>query len=168
MLVEIYTDGSATTADKPGGYAFVICVDGVKVVEGSAGISKATNNVAEVKAAIAGLTYVATHDIPGCGFSADGESDSKDVQGHGADIVLISDSQLTLKWATGEYQCKKWHLVPHVIELRKLYRQLNVTTRWVKGHNGDEHNETCDTLAKSAREKELQRQEADEGKREDS
>jgi ribonuclease HI len=142
MLIEVYADGSATTADKPGGYAYVVCVNGVKVHEGSGHILKATNNVAEVTAAIRGLSYVATTDLPGC---------EEAVGGAGSSVVLISDSQLTLRWATGEYRCKQWHLVPLVIELRKVFNKLNATTRWVKGHNGDEHNERCDVLAGEAR-----------------
>jgi len=144
VLIEVYSDGSGTTMDKSGGWAFVICVDGVKVAEGSGSLIKASNNVAEVTAAIRGLDYVATTDLTGC--------DSNDGETNGARIVLISDSQLTLKWATGEYQCKKWHLMPHVIQLRKLVGKLEVTTRWVKGHAGDQYNEECDKLAKAARE----------------
>jgi ribonuclease HI len=152
MLVEVYSDGSGTTGDLPGGYGWVVCVDGVKVAEGSGGLPAATNNTAEVTAAIRGLDYVATTDIPGCTGLNDGYENEAHNQANRVRLVLISDSQLTLKWATGEYQCKKWHLIPLVIELRKLMKKLNAETRWVKGHNGNEHNERCDVLAGSARE----------------
>lgn len=142
MLIEVYCDGSATTADKPGGYGYVVCVNGIKVHEGSGHLLKATNNVAEVTAAIRGLTYVATTDVQGV-ENIDGST--------GCRIVLISDSQLTLNWATGQYRCKQWHLIPLVIDLRKIFIKLNAETRWVKGHNGDEHNERCDVLAGEAR-----------------
>jgi ribonuclease HI len=145
MLIEVYTDGSATTAEKPGGYGYVVCVNGVKVHEGSGHLLKATNTVAEVTAAIRGLTYVATTDVPGI------SSGAEDAPGDGTRVVLISDSQLTLNWATGNYRCKQWHLIPLVIELRKIFIKLNAETRWVKGHNGDEHNERCDVLAGEAR-----------------
>ena len=136
MLVEIYSDGSATTADKPGGWAYVILVDGVKYKEGSGHLKSATNNVAELTAAIEGLKCAA-NDSTICGAQS---------------IVLISDSQLVLKYATGEYKCRKFHLVPLYIQLRKEYQALKATTRWVKGHSGEEHNERCDELAKAARE----------------
>ena len=145
MLIEIYCDGSATTSEKPGGYGYVVCVNGIKVHEGSGHLSKATNNVAEVTAAIRGLTYVATTDVPGVA------SNDTDNGSDGTRVVLISDSQLTLNWATGNYRCKQWHLVPLVIELRKLFIKLNAETRWVKGHAGDLHNERCDVLAGEAR-----------------
>jgi ribonuclease HI len=152
MLIEVYSDGSGTTGDLPGGYGFVICVDGVKVAEGSGGLPTASNNVAEVTAAIRGLEYITTYDVPGCIFNDDGYVSETNDGKSGARVVLISDSQLTLKWATNEYQCKKWHLIPHVIQLRKLVKKLEVTTKWVKGHNGNEHNEACDVLAGAARE----------------
>ena len=140
MLVEVFSDGSATTGDKPGGFAFVICVGGVKVAEGSGHIPKATNNVAEITAAISGLEYVTTHDLAG----VDGNSP--------LNVVLVSDSKLVLGYASGEYQCKAMHLLPLMLKLKKLYRNLNAETRWVRGHTGDEHNERCDVLAKAARE----------------
>lgn len=136
MNVEIYTDGSATTGDKPGGWAYVIVVDGVKITEEAGFLSKATNNVAEITAAIRGLERI-----------------QGDAQFGAADTVtLVSDSQLVLRYATGEYQCRKFHLVPLYCKLRQLHDKLNIQTRWVKGHNGDEHNERCDALAKAARE----------------
>jgi ribonuclease HI len=69
------------------------------------------------------------------------------------EIILISDSQLVLNWATGDYQVKKPHLIPYVIKLRKVFRALKATTRWEKGHRGEVNNERCDELAKAAREK---------------
>ena len=149
MLFEVYSDGSATTADKPGGYAYVICRDGVKIGEGSGHLPKATNNVAEITAAIRGLEALAVsrefQPNPGADDAQHGESD-------GNRVVLVSDSQLVLRYATGEYQCRKYHLVPLYISLKKIYRQLGAETRWVRGHSGDEHNERCDVLAKAARE----------------
>lgn len=137
MKVEVYCDGSATTHDKPGGWACVILVDGVKYIETFGHLPRATNNVAELTAAAEGLQYV------------DGDSFLRGAD----DIVLISDSQLALHFADSTWQCKKQHLVPITIKLRKLYRDLKASTRWVKGHNGDPNNERCDELAKAARNK---------------
>jgi|ERR1051325_10570807 ribonuclease HI len=142
MKFEVYTDGSATTADKPGGFAFVIIRDGVKVSEGSGHLQKATNNVAEITAAIRGLEALQSNPEYAAADSASPRT---------ADVVLISDSQLVLRYATGEYQCRKYHLIPLYIALRKNFQKTKATTRWVKGHSGDEHNERCDMLAKAAR-----------------
>lgn len=135
MHVEVYCDGSATTANLPGGWGVVILVDGIKYTEASGHLAKATNNVAELTAAISGLEYVQNHPGLSCADQ----------------ITLVSDSQLTLRYSTGEYQCRKYHLVPLFCKLRQLHDKLKIKTRWVKGHTGDTYNEQCDILAKNAR-----------------
>lgn len=140
MKLEVYSDGSATTSDKPGGYAFVICVNKIKVAEGSGHIPQATNNAAEITAAIAGLEYIATHDIPGVDNTC-----------HENMVVLISDSKLVLGYADKSYQCRKPHLLGLCLRLRMLFQLHGATTRWERGHIGEENNERCDTLAKAAR-----------------
>jgi ribonuclease HI len=137
MKVEVYSDGSGQTSDGPGGWGYVIVVDGIERSRQGGGLTKATNNVAELQAAISGLTAV---------FNDSTISSS-------TDITLVSDSQLVLNYATGKYQCKAFHLVPLYIQLRSVFGKLNAKTRWVKGHNGDEFNEICDTLAGEARAK---------------
>lgn len=67
------------------------------------------------------------------------------------EVILISDSQLVLRWATGEYSVKKYHLVPCVIALRKAFKLTKAITRWERGHQGEVNNERCDALAKAAR-----------------
>lgn len=141
MVVEVYCDGSGNTFDSDGGYGFRIVVDGRLHKEGSGYIARATNNVAELQAAISGLEelkgLIGTDPI----FSAGNFT-----------ITIVSDSQLTLGYASGRYQCKALHLTQLYIQLRKLYKELNCEVRWVKGHSGNEHNEGCDKLAKAARE----------------
>ncbi len=141
MKIEVYTDGSATTGDKPGGWAYCIVVDGTELKRQGGGLALATNNVAEISAAIEGLDEVIRLKSSG----------SANIDPN-ATVELVSDSQLVLKYATGEYRCKAPHLVPYYIKLRKLYGQAKATTRWVRGHTGDKYNEVCDKLAKSARE----------------
>lgn len=145
MLVEIYTDGSATTRENPGGWAYVITVDGEKVHEDSGSMKNATNNMAEITAAIEGMQCVEN-------AIKSGNSIGPAVVSPDCEVVLVADSQLVLRYATGEYKCKAWHLMPLYIKLRKHFQNVNATTRWVKGHAGDEHNERCDVLAKAARE----------------
>ncbi len=140
MKLEIYTDGSATTADKPGGWAFVAVLDGKELVRESGHLPSATNNVAELQAAISGLAW----------YGNAKNSGSPDVSQVTA-VELVADSQLVLKYATGEYRCKAMHLTPLYIKLRKLYGEAKASTRWVRGHAGDHYNEVCDKLAKAAR-----------------
>jgi ribonuclease HI len=135
MKIEVYSDGSSDgKSGGIGGWAFVVLVDGVKVYENSGHEQNATNNSMETVAAAAGLEYVAL------------------TYPQAEDVTLISDSQLTLRWASGEYKIKAPHLVPYVIRLKKAFKQLNAKTRWERGHIGEPNNCRCDELAKNARE----------------
>lgn len=140
MEIHVYSDGSGNTFSSDGGWGFRVVIDNEVRVEGSGYLSSATNNVAELTAAIEGLTYVQSNLSSLC----DGSVVPK--------ITLISDSQLVLGYANGAYKCKATHLTPLYIQIRKLYNSLGVTTKWVKGHAGDVNNERCDELAKNARE----------------
>lgn len=139
MNVEVYTDGSATTDDKPGGYGFVICVDGVKHSEGSGHMERASNNDAELEAALKGLSQAAlAFGSPPIGCQP-------------CEFTLVSDSQLILGWANGTYAFRQHDKIEKYKSLQLLVKNYKVKTRWVKGHDGDEHNERCDKLANAAR-----------------
>jgi ribonuclease HI len=141
MLIEVYSDGSGNTFDSDGGYGWRLVVDGVLTSEGNGYLPRATNNVAELTAAIKGLDAAAAY-INSAAFQS--ATPPK--------VVLVSDSQLVLGYANGSYQCKALHLTSLYISLRKVYGSLKADTRWVRGHSGDEHNEGCDKLAKAGRE----------------
>lgn len=136
MIVQIYSDGSGTSFGSPGGWAFVVVVDGVKIHEDSGSEANATNNTMELSAAYKGLLWL------------QGQSPIY----NDADITLISDSQLVLGFATGRWNCKKQHLALLAAKLKTLFTNLKVKDQWVKGHSGNEWNERCDVLAGEARE----------------
>lgn len=139
-MISIYCDGSATIASKPGGYGVVIVLDGVELHRHSGSMEKATNNEAEISAAIYGLDWYIN-------AKAAGMPELVAV----STVELVSDSQLVLRYASGEYKCKAMHLLPLYLKLRKLYGDSKAVTRWVKGHNNDYYNEICDKLAKHGR-----------------
>lgn len=139
MKIEVYSDGSATIATKPGGYGYVVCFDGVKVSEGNGHMEKATNNDAELEAAIQGLAWVLKSRIEG----------KLPIEAH--DVYLVSDSQIVLGWVDGTNKFKQKHKMNKYLQLQHVVKKLNVKTRWVEGHSGDEHNERCDALANEAR-----------------
>lgn len=140
MNIKVYTDGSATTMDKPGGWAYVIIIDDRLHSENSGHVEKATNNDMELLAAINGLKAVLDVTISSLSsFPQENE------------VTLISDSQLILGWANGTYTFRQKEKMFLYEELRRLMRKLNAKTEWIKGHSGQVFNERCDELANQAR-----------------
>lgn len=137
MLIEIYTDGSATIATKPGGYGWVMVIDGKIHSEGNGHMTSATNNDAEMEAAIQGMAAVVRHLMANPEIKAE--------------IHLRSDSQIVLNWADGTSSFKQKAKELKYHQLRSLYKRLGAKTRWVEGHSGHKHNDRCDELANLGR-----------------
>ena len=148
MEIEIYSDGSATTSDKPGGYGWVMIIDKEKHSEGSGYVEFATNNDMELLGSIEGLSAVATH-LHKLGLPVLENPE----MGFGIKTTLCSDSQIVLGWADGSYRFKQEDKLDKYNELKKYMKALRAKTRWIKGHSGDTHNERCDVLANLARKK---------------
>jgi ribonuclease HI len=136
----VYTDGASKGNPGPSGWG-VVLLDGGEVKFAGGGYigDSITNQVAEITAAIEGLSRVP----------------------EGARVELVSDSQYTLKglteWRAG-WERKGWRTasgepVKNLDLWKRLYAladKRKVTTRWVKGHNGDPLNERADDLANKA------------------
>lgn len=137
--IEIFTDGSGTSANKPGGWAFVAVINDKKANERSGRMENASNNDAEIEAALQGLAWLKQH------------FDTYQTNPADFEIYLVSDSQLILGWATGTYRVKDQTKLDRVNKLKHLVNLMMVRTRWVKGHSGDEFNTRCDKLARQAR-----------------
>jgi ribonuclease HI len=147
MKIEVFCDGSATIATKPGGFGWVLVVDGVKHSEGNGHLEKATNNDAEMEALIHGMiaAYKFSHQ------PVDVLGRLGPVEITLPEVYLCSDSEIALGWADGTYRYKKNVNTDRYKLLLELVRRLNAKTQWVKGHNGNEHNERCDRLANLGR-----------------
>lgn len=130
--IEVFSDGSATIAAKPGGYGWVLVLDGTKHSEGNGHLEKSTNNDAEMEAAIYGLIAAQKYVLVNPGDY---------------EVILCSDSQITLGWANGTYKFKQEAKYKRFEILKELMVRLKAKTRWVRGHSGDLHNERCDKLA---------------------
>lgn len=145
MKIEVYTDGSATTKDKPGGYGWVIVKDGTKILEGSGYSPGATNNDMELEGAIQGLleAYKLIDSLSKAELMT---ADNPNIY-----VEIVSDSEIVLKWITGEYRFKQYDKIKKFEQLMRLVKTMDVKTRWVEGHTGVEHNERCDELANEAR-----------------
>ena len=145
MFVRIYTDGAARgNPDGPGGYGTVLhYVDSKGVLherEYSQGYVRTTNNRMELMAAIVGLEALTRP----------------------CEVELYSDSKyltdaFNKKWIDGWIR-KNWRRGKNEpVKNRELWERLlkakaphQVKFIWVKGHDGHEMNERCDTLATTA------------------
>lgn len=145
MFVKIYTDGAARgNPDGPGGYGTVLhYVDNKGVLherEYSQGYVKTTNNRMELMAAIVGLEALTRP----------------------CEVEIYSDSRyltdaFNKKWIDGWIR-KNWKRgKKEPVKNRELWERLlkamephKVNFIWVKGHDGHEMNERCDTLATTA------------------
>lgn len=133
--IVIYTDGSARGNPGPGGYG-VVMIYGKHRRELSEGFQMTTNNRMELLAVIRGLQSLKRNDIRVKVYT-----DSRYV----ADAV---NKRWVFNWEAKRFKNKKnpdlW------IEFLEVYRRLNVSFIWVKGHANIPENERCDRLAVEA------------------
>ena len=139
-LVTIFTDGSCLSNPGPGGWAAVLrWRDNEKEIVGHE--ADTTNNRMELKAAIMGLNAV-TRAMP---------------------IALHTDSRYVMngvqdwmpRWkANGWKTASKKPVANQDLweQLDQALQRHDITWHWVKGHAGNEFNERCDKLARSAAE----------------
>lgn len=140
--ISVYTDGSAQTAPNPGGWGAVILLDGQFHKELSGGIDSATNNDAELIAAIKGLEYAWE-------LTLRLQQESLYIEKY--EVTLISDSEIVLNWANGTYKFKQIAKLYLYDKLRLLVQKMDAKTQWIRGHSGDIWNSRCDKLANNAR-----------------
>ena len=139
-MLKIWTDGSCLGNPGPGGWAFV-ATNGKNVAERSGGESNTTNNRMELTAVIRALTAARRH----------------------SEIELHTDSQYVKNgmqsWLKN-WKKNNWHTAnKKPVKNQDLWMQLDALSgaikihwHWVRGHNGDEMNERCDELARTAAE----------------
>jgi ribonuclease HI len=137
----VYADGACAPSNPgPSGWgAVVIEPDGRGETDHYGFIGHGTNQIAELTAAIEGLSRVPV----------------------GAGVELVSDSQYVLKgltewragWERRGFRNSKNEPVANLGLWKRLYQVADartVKTRWVRGHNGDVYNERADALANQA------------------
>jgi len=141
MMWIAYTDGACAPSNPgPAGWgAVLIAPEGGGESDHFGFIGPGTNQIAELTAAIEGLSRVPA----------------------GAAVQLVSDSQYVLKgltewragWERKGWRNSKGEPVANLGLWKKLFALADarqVTVRWVKGHNGDRCNEKADALANKA------------------
>ena len=137
--VDIYTDGSSRGNPGPGGFGTVIRY-GKHTRELAQGYRQTTNNRMEILAAVAGLEVLREP----CRVTV--HSDSR----------YLVDAQ-TKGWVDG-WKAKGWKKkdkspVKNIDLWKRLEKAAvghEIEWVWVKGHDGHEMNERCDTLATEA------------------
>ncbi|MBT3275626.1 MAG: ribonuclease HI [Spirochaetales bacterium] len=139
MEIHAYSDGGCSGNPGPGGWAYVLVIDGNKKTN-SGGEPATTNNRMELRAVIYALKDLHSHE----GW-------------RGANILFHTDSQYVKKGITewiGTWERNGWRTSAKKPvknqdlwrELRSVSSELRVDWRWVKGHAGDPMNELCDSL----------------------
>ena len=134
--VDIYTDGACRGNPGKGGWGAVLVYNG-REKELSGGERETTNNRMELTAAIKSLACLK----------------------EACEVTLYSDSKYLIDAVTKgwvySWKSKGWKKadkspalnVDLWEELLALLERHKVTFIWVKGHDGHEYNERCDTLA---------------------
>lgn len=134
MRVHVYTDGACWGNPGPAAIGAVIKDDSQKILKQiSQYIGKGTNNQAEYKAVIAGLSAALNLQA--------------------SEVVLYLDSELILKQLAGEYRVKTPLLQPLFLQLVQLKRRLRSLHIEHVGHYGniEAHNLAKQALKNNAR-----------------
>lgn len=127
-VYDCYTDGSCNnlSANKEGGAAYIILLNGKEILRRSKALIHTTNNRAEMLAIISAVKR--------CPI--------------GADIVIHTDSKYAIFSFGNRKRISDSVKNSDLIHLyRKEAAQKKVTFEWVKGHNGDRYNEIVDSMA---------------------
>lgn len=141
--ITIYTDGGCHGNPGPGGWGCIL-IDGDRRIELKGFDGDTTNNRMELTAVITALETV-----------------SKDPALKGRPVELHTDSQYVKDGITSwihNWLKKGWKTAAgkpvknreYWIRLKELDDALDVTWKWVRGHDGNELNEACDTLVQEA------------------
>ncbi len=141
---ELFTDGACLGNPGPGGWAFILRCGDEEVVQ-SGGEPETTNQRMEVTAVLRALESLEEPSVVSI------HADSKYVTDG---LTEWMDGWLKRNWKNAAKKpVKNQDLWKPLAGLRETH---NITTNWVKGHDGHAENERCDVLASSEAEKFLQ------------
>ena len=139
-MIEVYTDGSCLTNPGTGGWAFRIINEGT-IINHFGFQLDTTNNQMELTAAIKALEFLQTK----------------------SEIILFTDSTYVrngitswiINWKKNNWKNSQKKEVKNKDLWEKLdilNSQKNITWKWVKAHDINEHNNKVDLLAREAAE----------------
>lgn len=104
MKATLHCDGGARGNPGPAGIGFVLALPGAPLIREGAYIGEATNNVAEYRALIAGLTRAAAAAV--------------------TELTVFLDSELVVRQMKGEYRVKDAKLKSLFAEAQELAAQF--------------------------------------------
>jgi ribonuclease HI len=160
--MKIWTDGSVyPNPNGTGGWAFVIDLGGFLI--GRAGFFyPATNNSAELTAILQVFLLIRKYsNIAQLFSSAYPEAALPAANPLNKPIDIFSDSQYCINSVTVWAKNRNWeHAFPNKELIKQIYDLINsnlnqIRFHFVRGHNGDYHNELCDKYAGLARTKKI-------------
>ena len=136
-VVNIYTDGSCKGNPGPGGWAAILEFNGhEKIIKG--GEAHTTNNKMELSAVVNALTTLTrpctVRVVTDSKYVADSFT-----KGWYENWIIKNDR--------GRPNFELWEI------LHAYSKTHHITMEWVRGHQGHEYNERCDTLAQLEAEK---------------
>ena len=144
-MIKVYTDGGCNnTTNKIGAYANVIIQDDKIIAQNTQAFENTTNNVMEMRALLSALQYLVKNHL------------------NNEQIEIFADSQYVIngltQWVNG---WKKSNWKNNTVANKLLWIQLdnfynkfsNIHFTWVKGHNGNQYNELCDSMCTSSMKK---------------
>ncbi|PIE99090.1 MAG: ribonuclease HI [Treponema sp.] len=140
--IDIYTDGACSGNPGPGGWAFVVIIDGELTAKKSGGEKNTTNNKMELTAVIKAFEFLLANDIPTSNKAPKVYTDSKYVQQGISDWIHNWKKN---NWRTSQKKPVKNQELWQSLDC--LANQINPQWLWVKAHNNNEYNELCDKMA---------------------
>ena len=151
-FIKIFTDGSGDNRKRDGGFGIVLIYKEEEVYYQSDKYTNTSSARMEIRGVLKALQLVENKSLP---------------------VALYCDNQYVVnsiakgwayKWESEDWidgksnfpgsKRKNWDLFVQLLaEIRKFKRMPQF--KWVKGHNGHEHNEICDILAGEARKSDI-------------
>jgi len=151
-IITVYTDGSGDNKKKDGGFGIVLIYKGEEIYYQSDKYVNTSSARMEIRGVLKALQLIENKNLP---------------------VTLYCDNQYVVnsiakgwayKWESEDWidsksnfpgsKRKNWDLFVQLLaEIRKFKRMPQF--KWIKGHNGHEHNEICDILAGEARKSEI-------------
>lgn len=121
-----YTDGGSNNLSPygEGGSAYVLLQDGEVIKSASKGFLGTTNNRMEMLAIVSAVA-----SIP-----------------KGSSILIYTDSQYCIQMFTAKKVGANAKNQDLIYRFRQFSSGKNVDFEWVKGHDGNEYNELCDSM----------------------